>query len=324
MTNVKNKKMTRTEMLPKEFQDIRILKTGKEQLIPNFKKSISEFAELFRTMPKSYFESIELLTFSGHKIEVSNKYMQGRYKSAIVYLLQGNLSGKEICPNRTQSCSDGCLGTHSGQAEIVKHGNITNGVQLARLAKTIMLELHKDLFLEKLYKELTKLNGKAIAENVGLGFRFNGTSDLNFHKFVIPSLGVNFMEHFSGVKFYDYTKNAFKATQYAKGLLPKNYDVVYSYTPENHDTAESMLKLGVNVATAFATKKQVDLDNKTFLGAELVSGDAHDLRFVEYNEENKKGVIISLTAKGYGFKKDTSGFFVRPSLLEENTLTKVS
>lgn len=312
----KTKKPTRTEMLPLEYQDVRVRADGSTQLIPDFKRSISEYADLFREMPRAFFESIELLTFSGHKIEVSNQYMQGRYKSAIVYLLQGNLSGKEICPNRTASCSDGCLGTHSGQAEIVKKGNVTNSVQLARLAKTIMLEKHKDLFLEKLFVELTKLENKAIKEGVGLGFRFNGTSDLNFHKYVIPSLGITFMEHFSSIKFYDYTKNAHKATLYAKGKLPSNYDVVYSYTPENHSTAEAMLKMGVNVATAFATKKQSELDNKTFLGAELVSGDAHDLRFVEYNEENKKGVIISLTAKGHGYKKDTSGFFVRTSILE--------
>ena len=70
-----------------------------------------------------------------------------------------------------------------------------------------------------------------------------------------------------------------------------------------------MLNRGVNVATAFKTKKQVELDNKTFLNAPLVTGDMHDLRFVEYMEGNK-GVIISLTAKGHGYKKDTSGFFV--------------
>lgn len=314
------KKLSRVEMLPAEFTAIRVRANGKKQLIPNFKKTLPEFAELFKTMPVEYFQDIELLTYSGHKIEVSNKTMEGKYKSAVVYLLQGDLSGYEICAFRTESCSNGCLGTHSGQAAIIKgngtkNSDVTNTIQVARLAKTIMFFKHRELFLTKLFGELVELKKKADKEGVKLGFRFNGTSDLPFHNFKIPALGVTFLEYFNDVAFYDYTKSELKAKQFAEGKLPSNYSVVYSYTPENHNVALEMLNRGVNVATAFKTRSQSDLDNKTFLNAKLVTGDMHDLRFVEYMEGNK-GVIISLTAKGFKYKKDTSGFFVDVNKLE--------
>lgn len=320
MKTVKQPKLSRVEMLPAEFQAIRVRANGTKQLIPNFKKTLAEFAEVFKAMPAAYFEGIELLTYSGHKIEVSNATMKGRYKSAVVYLLQGNLSGYEICASRTESCSKGCLGTHSGQAAIIKgngtnNSDVTNTIQVARLAKTIMFFKHRELFLTKLFAELVDLKKSADKDGVKLGFRFNGTSDLPFHNFKIPALGVTFLEYFNDVTFYDYTKSEMKALQFSKGLLPVNYSVVYSYTPENHNVALEMLNRGVNIAVAFKTKKQSDLDNKTFLNAKLVCGDNHDLRFVEYMEGNK-GVIISLTAKGYGFRRDTTGFFVDINKLE--------
>lgn len=301
--------------LPSDFSYL----NEKGKLAPNFKKTLKEWSQVLNMMPEAFFKTTTLLTLDSHKISVSNQTQKGVYKSAIVYMLQGDLAGHEVCPFRTKSCSDNCLGTNSGHSALVKKGNNTNAVQISRLRKTIMFTKFRELFRTKLLKELTNFVNKAEKEGVKAAFRFNGTSDMPFHTLKLPNSKTTFINHFSEVEFYDYTKSIGKARKYARGEFPKNYAVVYSYTPEKENDAMEALYSGINVAVAFAEKsskvRTASFLGKSFLNHEIVNGDAHDLRFMEY-KEGKMGVVIGLTAKGNHFKNDETGFFVDPARTE--------
>jgi len=56
--------------------------------------------------------------------------------------------------------------------------------------------------------------------------------------------------------------------------------------------------MGFNVAVVFQEQPE------TYLGVKVISGDEHDLRFLDAS-----GVVVGLTAKGKA-KRDTSGFTI--------------
>jgi hypothetical protein len=253
---------------------------------------------------------------NSHKIELSNKNQGNRYISSILYLLQGDLSGCNICPKMTASCKEVCLGTHSGHAAMIKKGEKTNKVQVARLKRTLLCKNYPDVFASILFKELEKLGKCGIEKDVIPCFRFNGSSDLNFQRLTIPgSSKITFIEYFGQVynmKFYDYTKSYNKMVTFLNGGYPTNYHLTYSYTPENEEKAKEILNMGGNVAVVFdekSSKKHApSFIGKSFLGHEIISGDEHDLRFTD----PQGGYVVGITKKGNS--KSSKGFFVNPSL----------
>jgi hypothetical protein len=115
----------------------------------------------------------------------------------------------------------------------------------------------------------------------------------------LPKLVAPLAEEFKDVQFYDYTKlpKPYKRTR-------SNYDITFSRSETNEKDCLDALANGINVAVVFSTKKNEKLPD-SYLGYEVISGDEHDLRFLD-----KKGVIVGLTAKGKA-KRDTSGFVVK-------------
>lgn len=273
-------------------------------------KSIQENAVLLKDASVEDLKTSYLAGSSSHKIELSNSTMGGEYLSSILYLLQENLSGFQVCPWATESCKEVCLGTTSGHAALIKGGNATNTVQVARLKKTILFKKHKEVFLAKLRKELKALVNKAAKKGVKAAFRFNGTSDLQ-----VETLGL--MEEFPSVQWYDYTKSKARMMKFLSGKMPANYHLTFSYTPENEAAAREVLAAGGNVAVVFnekATKKHAPtFIGGRFLGHEVIDGDQHDLRFAD----PKGGYVVGLTRKGR--KKDMK-FFIDPSLVESKEL----
>jgi hypothetical protein len=260
---------------------------------------------------EAYFLKTKVLTLDSHKIEVSNK--GGKYRVAMVYLAQEKISGHQVCPHATESCKGICLGSHSGHASLVKKGTDFNACRVARVRKTIMFFNYRELFMNKLFTELTAFCKKCEKDGILPAFRFNATSDLPFHTYTIPDGSKTFIEYFGekyGCQFYDYTKNIHKMEQYLLGTMPKNYSLTFSYTPEKAADAFKVVALGGTAAAAFATKKAVDYTGKKMGGFNVVNGDLTDLRFLDV-----KGVIIGLTAKGRTWKTDTSGFFVNTATL---------
>ena len=103
---------------------------------------------------------------------------------------------------------------------------------------------------------------------------------------------------FSNVQFYDYTKipRPWQRTR-------SNYHLTFSLSESNRTDAISALQHGVNVAVVFNTRKTESLPD-TWEGFGVVSGDIHDLRFLDAHHT---GLVIGLYAKGRA-KRDTSGF----------------
>jgi hypothetical protein len=261
----------------------------------DFTNSIQEWASHLSEVPATNLETSYLIGASSHKIEVSNKAKGGKFISAILYLLQENLSGVQMCPWATDSCREVCLGTHSGHAAMTEHGHQTNIVQLARLKRTLLFNNHREVFMNTLRKELNALVKKAFKKGVYPAFRFNGTSD-----YPIETLGL--MEEYPAIQFYDYTKSRARMMKFLQGKMPSNYHLTFSYTPENKEYARQVLAAGGNVAVVFNEKgRKVKKVRQTptfvgqyFLGHEVIDGDTHDLRF----DDPQGGYVVGLTRKG--------------------------
>lgn len=208
------------------------------------------------------------------------------YMTGILYLAPANLSGYEVCSNRSAGCSGACLNSAG-------RGRFDN-VQESRTRKTKLFFEDREKFMALLEKDIQRGINKAKKKNMIFTVRLNGTSDLAWENFGI-------MQKFPNVQFYDYSKNPFRMTKYLAGGMPKNYHLTFSLSETNMDLALDVLSKGGNVAMVFATDK-VEEFPKTHKGYKVVSGDETDLRFLD-----KKNVIVALKAKGKA-KKDTSGF----------------
>lgn len=261
----------------------------------DFSKSIQELAQELKGSGPEALATSYLIGGSSHKIEVTNEAKGSKFLTAILYLLQENLSGVQMCAWATDSCREVCLGTHSGHSAMVKGGEKTNHVQIARLKRTMLFNNHREVFMTSLKKELDSMVKKAEKKGVRPAFRFNGTTD-----FPIETLGL--MEEYPTTKFYDYTKGKTRMMKYLAGKMPSNYHLTFSYTPENEEAAKEVLTAGGNVAVVFneKTKKKggerllPTFVGSRFLGHEIVDGDAHDLRF----EDPQGGYVVGLCRKG--------------------------
>lgn len=200
--------------------------------------------------------------------------------TAIMYLAPADISGHEVCPSRSEGCTQACLFTAG-------RGAMTS-VQKARIAKTqryfqdqagFLADLHSDLSLFAAYCAQEKLQGYV---------RLNGTSDIKWEDHSIFS-------HYPSIRFYDYTKRSDRDF----GNLPNNYKLTYS-RDETMTTEELVEKTKhVNVAVVF------DSVPTEYNGVKVIEGDLTDLRW-----EDPPQVIVGLKAKGMA-KKDTSNFVIK-------------
>ena len=113
----------------------------------------------------------------------------------------------------------------------------------------------------------------------------------------------NLFEVFPLVQFVDYTKNPHRMAKQAKGAhWPSNYYLTFSHAgASNLEACREVLAAGGNVAVVFGENLPA-----TFLGAEVINGDEHDLRHLD-----PRGVVVGLLPKGLKAKRDrTSGFVV--------------
>ena len=198
-------------------------------------------------------------------------------------LAPANLSGKQLCPHRSAGCELACLNT-AGMG-------IFSNVQEARINKAKFLIEKRADFLAALNKELQLLHKKAL-KGEKIAVRLNVLSDLPWHNMID-------MSAFPALNFYDYTPNLARMIQFLNGELPANYHLTFSRKENNQAKVELVAAMGGNVAVVF------DKLPKTYLGKEVIDGDATDLRVLD-----PKGIIVGLKAKGKG-KKDTTGFVVK-------------
>jgi len=201
------------------------------------------------------------------------------YQGAMLFLRPS----RSLCPFAGK-CLNVCLNT-AGRGRFEK-------AQAARQRKADYFLSNPAGFVSSVCHDVEALLRLATRKAMVPCLRLNGTSDVAWEKYGI-------MERFASLQMYDYTKNPFRYDSFLKGNFPKNYHLTFSRTEANESVCLDFLRRNGNVAVVF------DKVPSTWKGFNVISGDDHDLRFLD-----PKGVVVGLKAKGPA-KKDTSGFVVR-------------
>ena len=250
------------------------------------------------TAPKGPHRSYKLLTDEGSNAKTAKNINRQGFVSAILHLAPADLSGcANVCPGASEGCRQACLNT-AGRGGMISRDKSTNVIQDARVRKTIQLVTDPDAFFKNLDADLHKLKKYAKKEGKTAVARLNGTSDVDWAAHRPPIWnGKNVFEAHPDIQYYDYTKMPGYVT---KNKHP-NYHITFSRSEKNEGIAQRLLGLGHNVAVVFGGKQ---LPEK-YLGFPVISGDDHDLRFLD----PRGGYVIGLKAKGDA-KSDKSGFVV--------------
>jgi len=223
--------------------------------------------------------------------------------TAPLHLAPFNASGYQVCPMASSGCAAACLHTAGNLAYFAAKDK-------ARKNRTKAFFKHRNAFLTVLIAEIDRHVERAKAQGMAPAIRLNATSDLPWESYRIfdPLVdhngksiqGMNLMEIFPSVEFYDYTKIPKRAFRWANGHMPGNYHITFSRAEDNGDAALQVLQAGGNVTVVIHGR---DLPS-TLWGFPVVDGDSHD-----YRPADPTGVIVGLRAKGDA-KRDTSGFVV--------------
>lgn len=238
---------------------------------------------------------MKLLTAAASNTKTAKNASQGNYLSYILHLAPAKLSGHNTCPAASAGCAAACLNTAG-------RGQFTS-TQVARIKKTKRFFEQRAEFLLQLEKDLDAVMRKSIRQNSMPVVRLNGTSDLPWETFVLPTTGKNVFESYPAIQFYDYTKLIGRLKRLKLAPIG-NYHVTFSRSEDNSRFCTDAIELGFNVAVVFNITNVLPL---TWAKRPVVDGDTHDLRFLDLSPADGKGAIIALKAKGKA-KKDASGF----------------
>ena len=144
------------------------------------------------------------------------------YRTFILHLAPGNLSGHQVCPKASAGCLSACLNT-AGRG-------LFRPIQQARIRKTQWFFADRSSFMEALHRDITSAIKASYRANLIPVFRLNGTSDIVWEKISYSYQGIqyqNVFEAFPDVRFYDYTKRLNRAA------LPQNYSLTFSRSETN-------------------------------------------------------------------------------------------
>lgn len=227
------------------------------------------------------------------KLEKSLKHNVMTYG---VYFAPHNISGHNVCPE-SHNCSKYCLhGSGRNKLELLSSpggGAITK----SRIKITKMFFEDKENFMRLLIHEITQAKKKAEVTKMKFAIRLNCTSDINLEEFELN--GKNILQLFPDTQFYDYTKVLKNTTLTEKY---SNYDITFSYSGENWEDCEVLLKKGYRVAVVFE-----DVLPAEFRGYTVIDANEYDARFLDAG-----GIICGLTYKRVA-NDYISGKFQRPN-----------
>ena len=163
------------------------------------------------------------------------------------------------------------------------HGVGVSKIDLSRIKKTRLFYENRPLFMRVLIHEIKRAQNRAKEMNLNFAVRLNCTSDLSPELFKDPETGLNILQLFPDVQFYDYTKVAGRLS-----ILNKysNYDLTFSYDGYNWDTAQKFLQAGGRVAVVFYKQHVLPL---SFAGYNVIDGNKYDMRYID-----PAGVIVGL------------------------------
>jgi hypothetical protein len=216
------------------------------------------------------------------------KSLELGYKTFGIHLAPSDLSGKNVCPSASEGCRAACL-NFAGYGAYPK-------IQQARIRKTQLFTSNNKAFLQTLIGEVETAIRRTRKNGLIPCFRLNLTSDIPWENIKIDDK--NIMEMFPDVQFYDYTKSLRRMIKFLTGEMPKNYHFTFSRSESNEDACRIVMGMGGNVAVVYHNKLK-----KTRLKKKVVSGDEHDLRFLD-----PKGIVVGLVSKGSKGKADRTGF----------------
>lgn len=216
-----------------------------------------------------------------------------KHLSYILHLAPARLSGYNTCPMASAGCAAACLNSAG-------RGAFSN-VQQARIRKTKLFFEQRNAFMLQLHADLDAVQRKAIKLGLKPVVRLNGTSDIDW-TVVRDASGLNVFERYPDIQFYDYTKVLRRLRRLAAAPIA-NYHVTFSRSETNDAECVEALALGFNVAVVFGERPT------KFMGAPVIDGDKHDLRFLDRAPLGTP-LIVGLTAKGRA-KRDITGFVVQ-------------
>jgi len=229
----------------------------------------------------------------------SAKIMKGmkemNYSTYILYLQSYKTAFGNVCA-KGKHCADACLNT-SGRVKMdVKEFRILS----ARYLKTLLFYVNRQFFNDWLFAEIDAHSKKY--ENFMV--RLNGTSDLSPLMFT-NSDGVNILQKFSSIQFYDYSKIINRINVASDH---KNYHLTFSFDGHNMDECRRALALGINVSIVIDGAMP-----KMFMNKPVFSMDITDLRPLD----EMKGAFGYLKLKET-LNKDYDSSFVIKNLEEVN------
>lgn len=229
--------------------------------LENYRKL--EEAEVAKEARLKELKRTKLLTKESAKLD---KSQNDEWLNRILYLEP--TYNQKVCPAASEGCKKTCL-VNSGMMKMPTQKN-------ARAKRTELYFDHRELFMEKLYKEIRTEVKKAAKEGKKLALRLNGTSDLNWTKVY---------KDFPEVQFYEYTK---RTDTMARAKNIANLNITFSRT-ENTDISDirDLINQGQNVAVVF---EEIPTE---WEGLNILDGDKTDRRF-----EDEKGSIVGLKFKG--------------------------
>jgi hypothetical protein len=209
----------------------------------------------------------------------------------VLHLAPATLSGREVCPGRSEGCTLGCLNT-AGRGQFDK-------AQQGRILRTRWYFADRAAFMARLVREIERAQRAAAQQGMRLALRLNGTSDIPWHR-VACGEHASIMHRFPHVQFYDYTKVSKRLT---RETLPANYHLTFSLCEDNATAAREVLAAGGNVAVVYRNvAARAHYMAAGFMGHAVIDGDETDARFLD-----SRNVIVGLYAKGRA-KGDVSGF----------------
>ena len=243
----------------------------------------------------------KMLSETSHKAALSTTF---GYLQGIHYMAPAGVAGVgNLCPWASEPCKSLCLGEHSGMAAIYSN------VIASRINKARCYMLQRKAYMAMLYKALHGLIANAKKQNMHPVARLNGSTDINW---------IDKVKQFPELQFVEYTKSVKAALAHARGDMPENLHITFSFSGNNWSECLQVLRAGGNVAVCFGTKGKNAKHNKRnhvmpdqYMGFDVINGDLSDLRFLDPDKRGKgDGVIVALTPKGGKAAADNSGFVV--------------
>ena len=248
--------------------------------------TIQKTKPTYKDLTKLMFTNGNPKTDKNLKIESLKKYWIKRLN-----LAPAKISGYETCGSRSIGCTDACL-NEAGNPVFMPQKT------LGRVNRTQLYFKDRAKFLYMITKEIRNHEINCKKHGLKPVIRLNTTSDIMWENHKIFDL-------FPNVQFYDYTKHFKRMIKYLKGSMPGNYHLTFSRNEENDTQSTQVLKAGGNVAVVFRNKLP-----ETYKGYKVISGDDHDLRFLD-NKNVVVGLKEKLTLNKHGkLDRDNSGFVV--------------